>query len=291
MERFAKSVETTSNGSIHVDIVWEAPGPHNAESEKDLATMVSKGDIDLAVVPTRVWDQLDVTTMQALQTPFLIDSLGLVNKIADSDMAGEMMAGLDAVGVEGLALWPDSMRHPVSFGAPLLTAGDFRGVKLLMAKSDVSYQMAGELGVDPVDPPDWAAAVAAGEMQGAESAFAWADHLPAFGTYTANITFYPRVNSVAANKQAFAKMTPDQRDVLRQAATEALSYVESTNKSDLDLAAAYCTQGGGVALADGATLTDLATLAQPVVAELGKACRHQAPDQRDPHDQGADPQC
>src|SRR5207342_3616881 len=71
VEHFAKSVETMSKGSLHVDIVWEAPGPHDAESEKNLATMVSKGDIDLAIVPTRVWDLLDVTTLQALQTPFL----------------------------------------------------------------------------------------------------------------------------------------------------------------------------------------------------------------------------
>jgi C4-dicarboxylate-binding protein DctP len=268
VEHFAKSVETMSNGSLHIDIVWEAPGPHDAESEKDLATMVSKGDIDLAIVPTRVWDLLDVTTLQALQTPFLVDSFGLVNKIVSSDMAGEMMAGLDAVGVDGLALWPDSMRHPVSFGTPLLNAGDFRGEKLLMPRSEISNQLAAALGFEPVNPPDGSAAVAAGEMQGAESSFVYSYGLPVVGTFTANITFFPKVNTVAANKLAFDKMTPARQDVLRRAATETLIYVESTNESDHDLAADYCAQGGGVALADDSTLAELTTLTQPVVAEL-----------------------
>lgn len=268
VEHFAKSVETMTDGSLHVDIVWTATGPHTAQSEKDLANMVSKGDIDLAIVPTRVWDQLGVTTLQALQTPFLIDSLGLVNKVVSSDMADEMMAGLGAVGVDGLALWPDSMRHPISFGAPLLTAGDFRGAKLLTPLSDMSNRLAAALGVEPVNPPDWGAAVAAGEMEGAESAFVWSNALPAFGTFTANITFFPKVNSVAANKLALKKLTPERQDVLRRAATETLSYVESTNKSEHDLAADYCAERGGVALADDSTLSDLTTLAQPLVAEL-----------------------
>jgi TRAP-type C4-dicarboxylate transport system substrate-binding protein len=268
VEHFANSVETMTDGSLHVDVVWEATGPHTAQSEKDLADMVSKGDIDLAIVPTRVWDQLDVSTLQALQTPFLVDSLGLVNKIVSSDLAGEMMAGLDKAGVDGLALWPDSMRHPISFGAPLLTAGDFRGTKLLMALSDMSSRLAAAIGVEPVNPPDWGAAVAAGEMQGAESAYVWSSALPAFGTFTANITFFPKVNTVAANKLAFEKLTPERQDVLRRAATETLGYVESTNKSDHDLAADYCAANGGVALADDSTLSDLTTLAQPLVAEL-----------------------
>jgi TRAP-type C4-dicarboxylate transport system substrate-binding protein len=268
VEHFATSVETMSNGSLHVDIVWETTGPHTAQSEKDLANMVSQGDIDLAIVPTRVWDQVGVTTLQALQTPFLVDSLGLVNKIVSSDMADEMMAGLGAVGVDGLALWPDSMRHPMSFGAPLLTAADFRGAKLLTPVSDVSNRLAEAIGVEPVNPPDWPAAVAAGEMQGAESAYVWSNALPAFGTFTANITFFPKVNTLAANKLAFEKLTPERQDVLRRAATETLGYVESTNKSENDLAAEYCAENGGVALADESTLSDLTSLAQPVVAEL-----------------------
>jgi TRAP-type C4-dicarboxylate transport system substrate-binding protein len=230
--------------------------------------MVGKGEIDLAVVPTRVWDRLGVITLQALQTPFLVDNRNLVNTIAGSDLAGKMMAGLDAVGVNGLALWPDSMRHPVSFGAPLLTVDDFRGVKLLMALSDVSYRVARAIGVDPVFPADWGAAVAAGEMQGAESALDYARNLPTYGTVTANVTFYPKVNTVVANKQTFQKMTLAQQDVLRRAATETLTYVESNNRSDHEMAADYCTEGGGVALADDGTLSDLTNLVQPLVAEL-----------------------
>lgn len=268
VEHFAQTVETLSDGSLHVDIVWEAPGPYHAESETDLANMVTTGGIGLAIVPTRAWDQLDVTSLEALQTPFLIDSVSLVNRIVGSELAGDMMAGLDALGVDGLALWPDSLRHPISFGAPLVTIDDFRGLKLRVPRSDFSNRIAHAIGVDPVDPPDWDAAIEAGQMAGAESAFAWADQLPKLGTFTANITFYPKINTVAANKQALSKMTADQQDVLRRAAIETLTYVESTNSREYEMAAGYCAQGGGVALTDDATRSTLTDLVQPLTAEL-----------------------
>ena len=267
VEEFADAVET-SDESIDVEIVWEATGPYTGESERKLADMVSEGEIDLAVVPTRVWDQLDVTSFQALQAPFLVDDLGLLNEIAASDLASEMLGGLDPTGTKGLAIWPESLRHPVGFQQQLLTAADFEGAKLRVPASDASLDLARAMGVEPVDPPDMSAAAASGEMEGAESAFVWAGDLPRFGTFTANITFYPKANTIVANADAFADLSGDRQDVLQRAASDTLTYVVETNATEHDLAAQYCADGGTVALAQEGDLAELVALAAPLLAEL-----------------------
>ena len=168
VDEFVRSVEETSGGSIDVEVAWEAV-PWNPESEQTLATMVSDGEIDLALVPTRVWDELGVTTLRALQAPFLVDNLELLNAIVGSELADELFAGLDTLGVEGLALWPDSLRHPLGFERPLLTANDFDGAQLRVLTSDTSFRLVRALGAEPV-AVDFAAGVPAG-IDGAEAAF------------------------------------------------------------------------------------------------------------------------
>ncbi len=92
--------------------------------------------------------------------------------------------------------------------------------------------------------------------------------LPALGTFTANITFYPKVNALVANAEVLDSLSDDQRDVLRQAATDTTAYAVDTNPTEHDLAEQYCADGGSVALADAADLAELAELAAPVLAEL-----------------------
>ena len=43
--------------------------------------------------------------------PFLVDDFGLLGEIAQSELAATMLEGLTASNVEGLAMWPESLRH------------------------------------------------------------------------------------------------------------------------------------------------------------------------------------
>jgi TRAP-type C4-dicarboxylate transport system substrate-binding protein len=268
VKEFAKAVTKLSNGSINIDIVWNAAAPTAGESETKLAHMVTDGKIDMAVVPTRVWDQLKVTSMQALQAPFLVDNFGLLNAIVSSDLAGEMLSGLNAVGVKGMAIWPDSLRHPIGLTKPLLTVADFKGSRLRVPPSEASYSLAAALGATTVDPKDWLTAASTGQLDGAESAFVWANDLGIAGTLTANITFYPKANAIVANDKIFEALSSEQQKILQEAATETAAYVVKTNRSEHDLAPEYCKVGGSVALASDSDIADLKKQAAPVLAEL-----------------------
>ncbi|MEP7113535.1 MAG: TRAP transporter substrate-binding protein DctP [Ilumatobacteraceae bacterium] len=265
---FADTVKSKSKGTLLVDVVWAAAGDYTAQTEQQVATMVRDGELDAAIVPTRVWDKLGVTSMQALQAPFLVDSLDLLDTVATGPIASEMLAGLAPVGLAGLALWPESLRHPIGMNRLLVTSDDFAGARLRVPVSDVSEQLARAIGAEPVDPPDWSTALESGELDGFESGFLWADQLPAFGTFTANITFYPKVNSVAMNSEVFGDLSQEQQAMLRDAATDTITFIQGSHDTERVLAAAYCAAGGGVALASDADIAALATKAEPVVAKL-----------------------
>ena len=271
VDEFVRSVEETSGGSIDVEVAWEAV-PWNPESELTLATMVSDGEIDLALVPTRAWDELGVTSLQALQAPFLVDNLDLLNAIVGSELADELFAGLDDARGRGVGAVARCAAPPVRLRTAAAHRGRLRRRPLRVPTSDASFRVVRAIGAEPV-----AADLAAGvppDMDGIETALSRAD-LPTLGTFTANITFYPKVNALVANAEVLESLSDDQRDVLRRAATDTTAYAVDTNPTEHDLAEQYCAAGGSVALADAADLAELAELAEPVVAEL-EAGRHDA---------------
>lgn len=268
VEEFAREVEERSGGSVRIDLDWETLGGWHPQAEVEVAGLVRDGDLDLALVPARAWDELGVTSLQALQAPFLVSSDGLVADVARSELAGELMAGLGEAEVMGLALLPESLRHPVGYTEPVQTAADFNGLTIRVPVSDLSYRLMDALGAEPVDEAEFHSAVVAGDLAAVESAFAWTDDLPPGGVFTANITFYPKVNVLVAGEAALERLSDDQRDVLDDAATAALELVIETGGSDAAAAAEYCAAGGTVVVAADEEIAALEAAAGSVYADL-----------------------
>ena len=70
------------------------PQFEGAPHEPDAVTAVSNGSADLVMVASRAFDTAGVTTLQALNTPFLIDSNALANAVATSEHVPDLLAGL-----------------------------------------------------------------------------------------------------------------------------------------------------------------------------------------------------
>jgi C4-dicarboxylate-binding protein DctP len=166
-----------------------------------------------------------VTSLQALQAPFLVSSEDLVEQVVQSELAGELLAGLDQAGVVGLALLPEGLRHPVGFSHPLLRLEDFSGATIRSLPSNASHRLLEALGARPVDiwGDAFYRAAANGEIDGAESGFAWGGTMPSPSTFTANITLYPKVNALVANEDAFGRLSDEHQGILREAAARAVA--------------------------------------------------------------------
>jgi TRAP-type C4-dicarboxylate transport system substrate-binding protein len=271
VEEFARQVADLSGGELRIKIIWGgAAGTYGPRAEQDVAALVQSGKLTSALIPTRAWDELGVTSLQALQAPFLVSSDHLVAQIVQSELADEMLSGLDKAGVVGLTLIPEGLRHPVSFSRPFVTTEDFAGAKIRAPLSKASYRLLEALGAKPVDLccDEFSQAVANGSITGAESAFVLVGNLPSPGTFTANITFYPKVNAIVMNDNAFNRLSDEQREILRKAAGETLRQTLRNAPSEAESAALYCRNGGTIAFASDADIAVLEQAAQPLYKAL-----------------------
>ena len=260
VEFFADEVERLTGGSLAVEPASEA-----GESDQDNISRVASGDLEAAIVQARNWDEFGVTSMQALQAPFLITSDALAAAATSGDLAGELMAGLDEKGVEGLALWPIDLRHPVSFGEPFLTPDDMTDANIRIVGSTITKDVIESFGANPF----YSGEVEDSEFDGAESAFDRAYSLPAIGTFTGNVTFYPRVDVFFISKEALAGLTPEQQAAVRSAAEATRKHVADSIVPDATQAKGYCAdEGGHVALADEAGVAAFEAAVAPVLTKL-----------------------
>jgi TRAP-type C4-dicarboxylate transport system substrate-binding protein len=251
---FADEVARASGGTVKVEPL------DDEQADADNDKRVVSGEIDAAITQARSWDALGVTSLQALQTPFLITNEATAAAATDGDIASRLMSGLTAKGVDGLALWAIDFRHPVSFGEPFLSPADFKGTKIRIVGSTITEEVMRALGADPVRPEgEWLELIENGTIQGAETAFDRVSTLPKIGTMTGNVTFYPRVDAFFINHATFSRLSPAQQDAVRTAAAATRQHVIDGIVPDADQAASYCAANGGTVVI--ATETDLAAMA------------------------------
>lgn len=262
-ERFAAEVRRRSQGRLRVRIVWEAParesGGYTSGWDKVTADLVRDGRLDLGLIPARAWDTLGVSSLQALQAPFLITTDKLLAEVIDGPARPQMLAGLAKTGVVGLALLPEEMRHPVGFERALRGPDDYRGRLLRVPRSRASYRLMRALGARPVDlnGAGFEAAVRSGRVTGAESGLALVTSLPAPGTVTANVALFPKVNTLVADAEAFAALSEEQRSTLREAAAATLDDAVEGVPYAREAVSAACRRGAQVTTASAADLAAL----------------------------------
>jgi hypothetical protein len=200
-----------------------------------------------------------VTSLRALNAPFLITSDELLAEIVSSELAAAMLSGLDRAGLVGLALLPEGLRHPFGFEAPLVGPDDYEGKSIRTPTSNTTRALFAAFGATVTDdPPN------PGTQAGMESSYL----LNPTGTATGNITFYPKANALVVNGDVFADLDDEQRQVLEQAAAQTREWAIGAIPNDHEAAEAFCDRGGAVVLARERDVAALADAAAPVYAEL-----------------------
>ena len=182
-----------------------------------------------------------------------------------------MLAGLEPAGLTGLAIAPEGLRHVFSFDAPMLAPADFEGATVRAPTSEMSSALFEALGGSWVALPDSSAlgdAVADGTVTAAESSFAFASTLPRAAVPVGNVTPYPKANTIVINTAAFERLSDEQQQALREAAVATRDWAVTNNLTDAAYAAAFCRDGGTVALASDAQVQAFRDAAQAVYDEL-----------------------
>ena len=267
---FARQVSEMSNGEVTIVPVWKADGHDHRGWDQLVAGMVEKGDLDMGLIPSRAWDTEGVTSLRALQAPFLITTAEQANQVATAEVAGEMLAGLDKAGVVGLALFPEGLRQIFSFGQPVLTPSDLKGMTVRAPRSETTTALFEALGATTDDAPGdaFGAGIADGTIGAAESSLAFATDLPTLGTMTGNLILFPKINALVINDDKFAALTDGQRQVLQEAAAKTRDWAVSAVAPNAEQAQKYCDFGGTIVVTSPQNLAAFMTAAQPVYDAL-----------------------
>lgn len=245
----------------------------------DAAEVVARGDADLGILASREWSPLGVTSLDALEAPFLIDDDALAVAISTTDIATRSMAGLDAIGVTGLAMWPEDLRHLFAVDASdkvfrtpedvkdalILVGAGTPGQDLIPTLGGTIYQegvASGDLTGDRDDD------AAAGLLQGMVTGL-WGAGLPTTAvTVAGDVVVFSKYQMLVANDETMRRLTDGQRETLARVTEQVLSGALQRHFSEADLAVELCARGATVVEAGPEALAAFRQAAQPLTDRL-----------------------
>jgi TRAP-type C4-dicarboxylate transport system substrate-binding protein len=269
---FAGRVKERSGGNVRIEVVNEW-GKFAADAEQQVVRAVATGQVDLGHAGTRIFDTMGVTSFQALQAPMLIDSYALQRAVIDGDIPGEMLQGMDRVGVAGLGVLGGGLSKPIAVKQPLLGSADWRGITFGTYKSEAQAQAIRSLGATPMEVFGKARdqALKDDKLQAFELNLLAYQHNVMAGEapyVTANVSLWPHTDVLFANPARLAALTSQQREWLQQAAADAAGGSVDLADRDAELVAFTCNSGARFANASEADLGGLRTAFAPVYAKL-----------------------
>jgi TRAP-type C4-dicarboxylate transport system substrate-binding protein len=259
--RFVDNVTRLSGGrvSVQVDSTWRG-----GENEGRVITDVAAGLADLGWSGTRAFDTVGVPEFRPLHAPFLINSYAAEDAVVQSPMAGDLLASLKPMGLDGLALLSDQLRMPTAASGPLLTPADFRGKVIRTFASNIQSDALLALGAQPT--------FERGGLEGAETSWSTYQAQSQYGSLpyiTYNAVLWPRSVALFANSKKLASLDAETRGWIAEAATEA--SVWSTNHAGDETVgqiAQVCKLGARIVTATPQQLSKLRATVEPVYAEL-----------------------
>ena len=168
----------------------------------------------------------------------LIDSYPLQQAVLDSDIPAEMLAGLDEIGLDGIAVLGDGLRKPIAVAEPLLGPADYEGITFEAFRSQDHADAIRALGATPTDVRPDAGRSATGRSTGSRRACASTtiNEIAYLAPYvTANVNLWPHTLALIANPQTMADLTETQRNWLIEAGSDAASRSTDLTDDDSDL--------------------------------------------------------
>jgi TRAP-type C4-dicarboxylate transport system substrate-binding protein len=155
LDPFLSEVARLSGGTIRIQVQdsWRVG---QVKYETGLIKDVAAGKADLGSAGSRAWDSVGVMSLRALHAPLLIDSYAAQERVLQSPLVGEMLAGLEPIGLVGLGVLPGPMRKPLGISKPLVAPADYAGLTIGVQQSLVADETMRALGARPVWVPGMA---------------------------------------------------------------------------------------------------------------------------------------
>jgi TRAP-type C4-dicarboxylate transport system substrate-binding protein len=178
-----------------------------------------------------------------------------------------MLAGLEPLGLVGLAVLPGPLRRPFGVTRPLVEPGDYAGATIGLRYGRLAQDTLRALG----STPKAYRVGGVGAVDGAEldpQAIAGNEYDVQGTSLTANVALWPRPQTIVIARRAFDRLSPAQRNILaragRAAAAPSLARVRREHEDSL---ATMCRRGSvSLVTASTAQIAALRARVAPIVA-------------------------
>lgn len=269
LDTFVREVSELTGGTVQIDVRshWR---PGQVGYESGLIADVRAGKADLGAVSSRAFDSAGVLSMRALGAPLLITSYPAEEAVLASPVTSELLGALRPAGLTGIGILPGDLFHPDGATGPLVGPSDYAGRSIGIQQSSVADATLWALGAQPeAFPVGGTIGRFDGVVQAIRSIQGFQyDKSAKF--VTTNVVWWPRPLVLFGTGTALGKLTPGQRQALRQAAVAALpGSMRVVRGQEQESAQDLCRAARVITLT--ATRGDLAALraaVAPVYAQL-----------------------
>ena len=242
VEPFVDEVAKLSAGALVVE-QGEQFEPGSPDSEMDAIKAVQAGQTDLAVVPVRAFGLLGLRSFDALIAPMEIDSMSLQQRVLSSEIATDMVSGVEGLGLKGIGILPGPMRFPAGITTPLRTPEDFSGARIAYSSSAVAERSLQTLDAIPVksgfDGADMSSYDGLEQQIGSIEGNRYDEDVQ---WITGNAQLWPRSLAVVANADSFDSLNDTQRGWLSKASQNAIPSMAALQREDEGLGV-LCRRG------------------------------------------------
>lgn len=220
---FAELVEERTDGRITIEVY------HSAQLGEERAAIeqVQFGAIDLtrvSISPLAAFSP----GLDALQMPFLYNSPEHMWNVLKGPIGDEMLASVEDAGFVGLAWFESGARSFYNSVRPVERVADLEGLRIRVQESQLMVGLVEALGAVATPMPfgEVYGALQTGVIDGAENnwpSYYSTSHYEVAQYYTLNRhTMVPEI--LVASKIAMDRLSPEDQEIIRQAATDAIDY-------------------------------------------------------------------
>ena len=267
-DAFAKSLEASSQGKFKVQqFANSALG-----GEREVIEGLQLGTIDLAILSTGATLNF-VPQTGVFDVPFLMRDLAHARKVLDGQIGQAMLAEFSERGLVALAWGEQGFRHLTNSKRPVVSAADAKGLKIRTTENQVHITAFRQIGIlpTPMAWPEVATALQQGTIDGQENPLSVFQAAKLQSVGQKHVTLWGYMNDpliFVVNKDVWASWTPEDREIVRQAAIDA-------GREEIAIARKGLVEAGKPLVKElealGVTVTDLNAEQRKAFADATKA--------------------
>lgn len=269
VDHFVSEVEKASGGAIAVEAL-----PNYQGGDVPLLQDVRGGAVDMASVSSAVWGTQGVSSFDALQALGLITRYDLEREVIAGPIGQEMLTGVEAVGLKGLAIHEGGLRKPLGAKKALTNVADFKGLKIRTPESAVLELGIRALGADPtaIPFPDTYAALRDGTVDGMEANLGLIQTVKYYEVadfLTPNVNLWPFPTVLVMNQSKFDALSADQQKIITDTAATIPGFSIDFFEQPSDIVDSLCAEGLKFAVASEQDVASFAAAATRAQQQLG----------------------